>query len=45
MDKKPKKRTIKFSMYWMYAIIILFLVGLYHFDNNAITKEVSYTNF
>ena len=45
MDKKPKNRTIKFSMYWMYAVIILFLAALYYFDDNSITKEVSYSNF
>jgi cell division protease FtsH len=45
MDKTPKKRVIKFSMYWMYAIIILFLVVLYQFDDRTITKEVSYSDF
>ena len=45
MEQKPKKRTIKFSMYWMYAIIGIFLVGLLYLDDNSITKEVSYSDF
>lgn len=45
MEQKPKKRTIKFSMYWMYAIIGIFLVGLFYLDDNSITKEVSYSDF
>ncbi len=45
MEQKPKKRTIKFSMYWMYAIIGIFLAGLFYLDDNSITKEVSYSDF
>ena len=45
MEQKPKKRTIKFSIYWMYAIVALFIVGLYVLDDNSITKEVSYSDF
>lgn len=32
-------------MYWMYALVILFLVGLLYLDDNSITKEVSYSEF
>ena len=45
MTPNPKKKTIKFSMYWMYALVILFLVGLLYLDDNSITKEVSYSEF
>ena len=41
----PKKRQIKFSMFWMYAIILLFLAGIFYLDDNSIEKEVSYTEF
>lgn len=42
---KPKKGGIKFSMYWAYAIIIVFLVGMLYIDNNSLTKDVSFTKF
>lgn len=45
MDKPKKKPTFRFSMYWMYAIVIIFLVGILYFDDNSMTKDVSYTNF
>lgn len=41
---KPKK-GIKFSMYWAYAIIIVFLLGMLYIDNNSLTKDVSFTTF
>lgn len=40
-----KKRTIKFSIYWMYAILVVFLAGALYLDNNSITKDVSYSEF
>ena len=40
-----KKKTIKFSMYWMYAFVGLFLVGMLYLDDNSITKDVSYSDF
>lgn len=43
--KRPKKPTFKFSMYWMYAIIIVCLVGILYFDDNSIAKPVSYSDF
>ena len=32
-------------MYWMYAIVIIFLVSILYFDDNSMTKSVSYTKF
>lgn len=46
MEQKPKKRPIiKFSLYWMYAIVILFLFGAYQLGENTVTKDVSYSDF
>ena len=42
---QPKKPVIRFSLYWMYAIIILVLAGMLYMDNNAETKRVDYTRF
>lgn len=45
-NPKPKKPIgIKFSMYWAYAIIIVFLLGMLYIDDNSITKDVSFTKF
>ncbi len=43
--QKPKKPTVRFNMYWMYAIIIIMLVGILYFDDNSMSKEVAYTEF
>ena len=40
-----KKNPFKFSLWWMYAIVLLFLCGVLYFDNNAVTKKVNYTTF
>ncbi len=45
MEPKRKKSGVKFNMYWMYAIIIAFLIGMIYIDENNITKEVNYTEF
>ncbi len=45
MEPIKNKRGMKFNMYWMYAIIIAFLFGMYFLDENTITKEVNYTEF
>ncbi len=44
-SNKPKRGGIKFSMYWAYAIIIVFLIGMLYIDNNNLTKDVSFTKF
>ena len=41
----PKKGGIRFSMYWAYAIIIVFLLGMLYLDDNSLTKDVSFTKF
>lgn len=48
MDQKTKtnkRPKFKFSLYWMYALVIIFLAGTYLLDNNSMTKEVSYSDF
>lgn len=42
--KRPKNR-FGFSMFWMYAVIILFLFGMYYMDNNSMNREVDYSTF
>ncbi len=49
-DIKPptgnkKRPQIKFSMYWMYAIITLALFGMYYLDDNSVSKKVTYSEF
>lgn len=44
-DNKPKKTGIRFSMYWAYAIIIVFLLGMLNLDDKSLTKDVSYSKF
>lgn len=38
------KRPV-FSMYWMYALIILSLLALYYFQDGSMTKDVDWTDF
>lgn len=45
MEPPKKKKTIKFSVYWMYAVILLLLAGIFYLDDNSITKDVSYSDF
>ena len=42
---KNKRPQIKFSMYWMYAFIILVLFGMFYLDDNSISKKVPYSEF
>lgn len=44
-DNKPKKTGIRFSMYWAYAIIIVFLLGMLYLYDDSLTKDVSYSKF
>ena len=43
-NNKPGKRPI-FNMYWMYALIILALLGLYYFQDGSQTLDVDWTEF
>lgn len=40
-----KKKPFRFSIYWMYAILLVFLVGVFWLENNVPTKEISYDQF
>lgn len=42
--KKPKNR-FGFSMFWMYALIVMFLFGMYYMDSNSMNREVEYSTF
>ncbi len=45
-NQSPKRKGgIKFSMYWAYAIIIVFLLGMLYIDGNSLSKDVSFTKF
>ena len=41
----PKKKGIRFNLYWMYSLIALFLIGLYYMNDNTMSKEVNWTEF
>ena len=39
------KGPFKFSLWWMYAIVFLFLAGIFYLDTNVVTKKVGYSDF
>ncbi len=41
---KNKNRRVGFSIFWMYAAILLALLGAYYLDDNSIEKKVKYTD-
>lgn len=41
---KPKK-GFKFSIFWVYALVFLFLGAMMYLDDNSVTKEVNFTEF
>lgn len=41
----PKKKGIRFNLYWMYSLIALVLIGLYYMNDNTMSKEVNWTEF
>ncbi|MDE6449127.1 MAG: hypothetical protein K2L41_03485, partial [Muribaculaceae bacterium] len=45
MPEPKKKKTIKFSLYWMYAVILLFLGAMWIMDQNVVSEKVSYSRF
>lgn len=40
-----KKNRFGFSIYWMYAIVLLFVLGMLYLDDNSVTKETSFSQF
>lgn len=49
-DKDNKKnplhqRKFNFSIYWMYAIIAIALLGIYYAQDGSVSKEVSWSEF
>ena len=45
-NKKPSNfRKFNFSIFWMYGIILAVLVGIFYFENNVTSKEVSWSEF
>lgn len=44
--KQPgNKKKFGFSLYWMYAIVLLALFGVFYLDSNTISKDVNFTEF
>lgn len=44
-NNKKKRNPLGFSLFWMYAIIAVVLLGIFYLDENSVTKEVSYSEF
>lgn len=45
-NKSPKKGGgIRFNIFWMYALIALFLIGIFLSQNPNVEKEVAYSDF
>lgn len=44
-NNRNQNRRPLFNMYWMYALIILCLLGLYYFQDNSQVKSVNWTEF
>ena len=40
-----KKNRFGFSIFWMYAAIAVFLLGMVYLDDNSVTKPVTYSEF
>lgn len=46
MDNKPKKQGFRLNMYWMYAIVAVFLIGILYLDDDSLAHEnISSTKF
>jgi cell division protease FtsH len=44
-NNNGRKNPIRFSLWWMYGIVLIFLAGMVYLDDNSITKDVSFTEF
>ncbi|MBQ7822565.1 MAG: ATP-dependent zinc metalloprotease FtsH [Bacteroidaceae bacterium] len=42
-NKRPK--VFKFNLYWLYSIITFMLIAVYVMNDNAVSKEVSWSEF
>ncbi len=46
MDKNSKKSGFRLNMYWMYAIVAVFLIGILYLDDESLAREnISSTKF
>ena len=44
-NNSGNNKTCKINLWWMYAIVFLFLFGIYYLDDNSVTRSVSYSEF
>ncbi|MDE6334683.1 MAG: ATP-dependent metallopeptidase FtsH/Yme1/Tma family protein, partial [Muribaculaceae bacterium] len=44
-NNSGNKKSFKINLWWMYAIVFLFLFGIYYLDDNSVTRSVSYSEF
>ena len=44
-NEAPKLKMPKFNIFWLYAIILAVLLGIYMLNNESYTKEVDWTQF
>lgn len=38
-----KKKRFGFSLYWMYAFVTLFLIGIFYLDNNDVNESITFS--
>lgn len=38
-----KKNRFGFSLYWMYAFVTLFLIGIFYLDNNDVNESITFS--
>ncbi len=39
------KKKVTINLWWMYAMVFLFLGGIYYLDDTSVTRDVSYSEF
>lgn len=44
-NNSGNKKPFRINLWWMYAIVFLFLFGIYYLDDNSVTRSVSYSEF
>ena len=44
-NEAPKMKMPKFNIFWLYAIILAALIGLYMINNDSYTQPVDWTQF